>query len=447
LAQSLSQCQGSQPFATITQKLACFHDVQGAVSAAQFYGHVTALAEQLPERGYCINLCENRYLFTVAFCAIVLRGQANLLPPNSADATLAALRAKYDCYCLSELPVVQDDLLSVNPLELELTAQEVASLPPIAADQLAAVCFTSGSTGDSKPILKTWGLFARANEINNRHMLLGLKEHASMLATVPAQHMWGLETSVHLPLLGRLSMSDARPLFPADIVAQLNAMPEPRVLVTTPIHLRALIVSGLKLPRITRILCATSPLPVDLALKVEQATGAQVHEVYGCSEMGSMAIRRPVQSTVWQLFSGFELTAQADGTCLATAAHIPAPNALSDVIELHPGRQFSLLGRKDDMVDIAGKRGSLADLNKVLLQYSGIEDGVIFVPDAQATVQRLVAIVVPGNEYSKATLIGFFRARVDAAFVPRVVREVEKIPRLASGKITRKAMVDLYLET
>ena len=50
--------------------------------------------------------------------------------------------------------------------------------------------------------------------------------------------MYGMELSVLLPLLGGVAVHAAKPFFPADIAAALHAARAPRLLVTTPVHLR-----------------------------------------------------------------------------------------------------------------------------------------------------------------------------------------------------------------
>src|SRR5690606_3995363 len=77
-----------------------------AVSAAEFLDHVRQVAAQLPATAATVNLCENRYMFLVAFCAIVLRGQTNLLPssraPQAADEVMAAHPG---CHVRGDLPL------------------------------------------------------------------------------------------------------------------------------------------------------------------------------------------------------------------------------------------------------------------------------------------------------------------------------------------------------
>ncbi len=70
----------------------------------------------------------------------------------------------------------------------------------------------------------------------------------SLVATVPSQHMYGFETTVLLGLLGGASFATGRPFYPADIVRALELVPQPRILVTTPFHLKMLLESGVDVP-------------------------------------------------------------------------------------------------------------------------------------------------------------------------------------------------------
>ena len=81
-----------------------------------------------------------------------------------------------------------------------------------------------------------------------------------IVATVPPQHMYGLEMSILLPALGDMAVHCGRPMFPQDVAGALADVPEPRVLVTTPVHLRVLSESGIRFPDTALIMSATAPL-------------------------------------------------------------------------------------------------------------------------------------------------------------------------------------------
>src|SRR5580693_5596752 len=73
------------------------------ITVETFLKDVAALAAVLPERGYVVNLCRDRYRFAVGFAAALCRRQVNLLPPYDAPDTLVLLSTDYqDFYCLTD---------------------------------------------------------------------------------------------------------------------------------------------------------------------------------------------------------------------------------------------------------------------------------------------------------------------------------------------------------
>jgi len=62
-----------------------------------------------------------------------------------------------------------------------------------------------------------------------------------------------------------------RPFFPSDICAELEALPRPGGLVTTPVHLRVLLAEASELPAVDFLLCATAPLSPQLAIEARDA--------------------------------------------------------------------------------------------------------------------------------------------------------------------------------
>lgn len=453
----LVQRKAEDSIAYLCQPLAALQGLSGEVFVKQFLQHVHALAEQLPAKTHIINLCGNRYLFLLSICAAVLRQQINLLPPNKNPATQSTLAQRYDdVYVLHDGVAIAQELtdLDISQLNLVGSMQTEFTVPDIALEQLALISFTSGSTGDSKPNLKTWQTLTASTAINQRYMLpdsldageqLRHRQNATqyLLATVPGQHMWGLETSVLMSLFAPVCVMDTRPLFPQDIAVQLQKLPAPRVLVSTPVHLRALVESDLDYPVVATTLCATSPLPHDLAIKTEQTFAGCVREVYGCSEVGSMAVRKTAHESIWQLFAGIDFSC-VDGKVSASAAHIAETIVLQDNLEFVESDRFRLLGRETDMVDIAGKRGSLSEINQLLFGFNGLQDGVVIFPEQRRPVPRLVAIVVLKKGVEAPVLRDYFRQHLDAAFVPRPIFTVDSLPREESGKLSAKRVLELY---
>lgn len=418
-----------------------------AVSAAQFLAHVQQVAADLPAARASVNLCEDRYAFLVAFCAVAVRGQTSLLPSSRAPRAIDEVMAAHPgCYALGDqaLDPAPPGYRQLPTLEAASTPEPCNTWPTIRADQVVAIGYTSGSTGEPSASAKTWESFRISNAGNLGMLDAVIASHFEIVATVPPQHMYGLEMSILLPLLSDAGVHGGRPFFPADVAAALAEVPSPRVLVTTPVHLRALVESGVQLPPIAAIVSATAPLSVALAHHAEQRFCAPLLEVFGSTETCVFASRRPAVDDQWTLYPGASLHPQPDGTAVH-APQLAAPVALADIVSLSDqGRRFRLCGRHADMLEIAGKRASLADLTRRVLAVPGVQDGVVFqLCDADALgVHRLAALVVaPGVD--EQVIVDALRRAVDPLFLPRPLKLVTALPRNETGKLPRAALLAL----
>lgn len=410
-----------------------------AIGPMHFLNDVSQLAARLPGAGHVVNLCSDRYRFTVAFAAALLRRQVNLLPPNQTPAILEQLlRAYPDAYCLTDDADIAPPKKMMFP-ELDPRPSGDIAVPSVPVDQVAAILLTSGSTGESLPHAKSWGGLVRSARAELARLDLKGPANTAIIGTVPPQHMYGLESTVLLAMQGGFALHAARPFYPADVCAELEAIPRPRVLVTTPVHLRALVAESAALPAVDLLVCATSPLSPQLAAAAEARFGAPLYEIYGCTEAGQTATRRTVATPEWQTFPGIALRQDERGTWVK-GGNVDSEVLLNDCLELRDAECFLLHGRNADLVNIAGKRTSLGNLNYHLNSIEGVRDGVFVIPEEQAdTVTRLVAFVVaPG--VTRETLLHALRQRIDAAFLPRPLHMVASLPRNTTGKLPREAI-------
>lgn len=427
---------------------------QGVVTRQQFADAALRWAAQLPDTPLAMNVCPERGAFMVAFCAVLARGGTNLLPQDALPLTLARLREHWPGACTirdrARDRVPADGLAEdyVCDVALLLGSGAVAAggsaaagrAWQLAADHVAAVPFTSGSTGAPQPQPKRWGAMQFVAAATEARFFAAMPRYG-IVATVPSQHMYGLEMTLMLALGGRAVVAADRPLLPADVAAALRRLPAPRVLVTTPVHLRALVRAEQQLPELALIVSATAPLSTTLAAMTETLLRAPVHEVYGCTEAGALATRRTVDGDVWQLLDGIRIAPTAgDDAGAVDGPHLVSPVVLPDRIACVDTQRFQLLGRRSDMVNVGGKRASLAALNQKLLEVTGVLDGVIFTPEgAEDEIGRLCGLVVTDGR-SERDVLRELALRVDAVFLPRPFTRVEKIARTAVGKIPRSQL-------
>lgn len=401
----------------------------------------SALAARLPDGPAALNLCERRDNFLLAFVALLIRGEVCLLPPSRAPAVVAEVMAGHPgAYRLD------DDLVERSRDAPPPDPPDRLHVPRFPSDRVVVIGFTSGSTGRPQPHPKTWGAFVAATAFNAARIREALQSESEpalpwVLATVPPQHMYGMELSVLLPLLGGVGIHAARPLYPADIAAALEELPLPRILVTTPVHLRALLHSQQSLPPLEIVVSATAPLDRDTAAAVERRYGAALVEFFGSTETCVIASRRTACEDAWRPYPGVSLQ-PVDGGTQVGAPWFAAPVLLQDVLDIGDGGRFVVRGRNGDLVEVGGKRASLGDLTQRLLAVPGVTDAVVFQLDrAQgAAVQRLAALVVAEGLTEAQVLAGLGPA-VDPVFLPRPLVRVRQLPRNELGKLPREQLL------
>ncbi len=422
--------------------LLSWHD-RDNVTSDGFLTSVGVLAEKLLDKPYVINLCEDRYLFLVGFAAALVRDQVTLLCPDRAPKTLERMVCDYsDCYCLTDRGKTVPGVECFDICRFDGGECLSPPIPSIPASRTAVIAFTSGSTGRPNPHPKTWGSLVTV--ARKTGAALGLKDCDAMgiVATVPPQHMYGLETSIMLPTQYGFGIHAGRPFFPEDIRSALGMISCRRILVTTPLHIRACVSERTRLPPIEFILSATAPLPVSLAREAEDLFETQVREVYGFTEAGTLATRRTVGGKQWRVLEGLGLQ-QAAGGCYLHAPYLLEPVLFPDVITPDGTCEFSLDGRTSDLVNIGGLRASLGDLNHKLNEIDGVSDGVFFTPeDDESQIGRLKAFVVaPGRTVRE--ILAELQTRIDPVFMPRYLYKVDALPRNETGKLPREALLKL----
>jgi len=404
----------------------------GAVRGrAQFAREVRRLASQLPPAGWVVNRCSGRYSFTVAFAAAALTRRGNLLPPSAVALPEAIARQFPDAFD------IDDGYVAAALVRTADTACDAdAPLPEWPPEQVAAVVFTSGSSGVPQAHHKTWGALSTSARLAVARLHAGAPPNT--LATVPSQHMYGLETTVVAALAAGGSFYDGPTLFPRDVAAGLALLPAPRMLVTTPFHLRHLLETDVELSPLATIVSATAPLDAALAMRAEARFATTVQEIYGCTEGGVLATRRTVSEESWLPQPGFSF-GDAESGAWVDAQHLPPRTRLADRLAVEADGRFRLVGRSDDLVKVAGKRGSMAEVTRLLRSLPGVEDAAVFQPEDGGAGRLAAFIVAPGC--TEAALRHELSARLDPAFLPRPLRIVPSLPHDALGKLPRESLL------
>jgi acyl-coenzyme A synthetase/AMP-(fatty) acid ligase len=407
------------------------------IDAVEFRARTASLAAAIPAGGNVVNLCSGRYRFAAAFCAALARAATTLLPSShSAGAVAELVAANPGCTVIDDA-----DFDDAGPAD-QIDAR------PHAPEFTAAIGHTSGSTGVPSAHPKRWSGLQASTALNAAAIRDALGRSFPdarpwIVATVPPQHMYGLEISILLPLLAGFGIHCGKPLLPADVGIALSEVPPPRVLVSTPVHLRALVDSAVSFPEVAIVVSATAPLPRELARRIETRLGAVLIEFFGSTETCVIATRRTAREDWWRTYSGVRLQPGRSGTNVS-APWLTGDQHLHDIVEIRDDGSFAIIGRGSDIIEVAGKRASLADLTWRLQSLDGVEDAVVFQPPVRedGVAGRCAALVVaPGLRPRE--LARRMRSVVDAVFVPRPIIIVPKLPRNEVGKLPRERLLEL----
>jgi acyl-coenzyme A synthetase/AMP-(fatty) acid ligase len=415
------------------------------IDAVTFLAEAAAVAATLPHRAQAVNLCRDRYVFALGLAAALLRCQVSLLAGATAPGTLARLtRDSRDSYILTDMAAESLDGtgLPIHRIAVPDVAPPLARVPDIPDSQAAIVVLTSGSTGTPMATRKSWGELVTRSRAAAARFDLRSDVPETLLGTVPQGHMYGLETTILLPLHAGIASWCGRSFYPADIAATLQTLSGRRTLVTTPLHLRALLHEPPPARPPDRIISATAPLEREMARQAERAWGSAVFEILGASELGSFASRRSAQTADWTLYPGLSLHRAGTGELVLQAPHAASRPLADRILPAEDRLHFRLLGRAGDVVKRGGLRASLEGLGQILLGIPGVEDGAFLAPDDldENPSVRLAAFAVAPS-HTPSSLMMALRAELEPAFLPRPLVLLDAMPRDALGKLPRAALL------
>ncbi len=381
--------------------------------------------------------------------AVSVREQGGF--PIAAEVTAAARQTRG-----ARVLAVVDELGAViDSSPLQPGAQSLPS-----GSDLAAVLYTSGSTGEPKGALVRHGLAAAM--ARNLADLLGPDAAAPYGLIVPASHAFGLGCLLAGLVSGACAvLVDAT----ASIEPLLRALERhrARVLHGSPALFGRLLRSAVK-PPIRTGFTAGSHCPPDV-LEAFDGRGARLLNLYGMTEIGAASSCRRDDSpgvryaTVGRALSGYELRT-VDGEIEVKSDYLPGayhgrpwgPDELSedgwfrtgDMGEIDAEGNLRIAGRSKEVAHVGGFNVFPAEVETFLLGHPAIAQAAVIGVPHEVMGETLQAFVVPAaeEEIDPREVVQFARAGIAGYKVPYSVRVVEELPLLPSGKADRRALAE-----
>lgn len=357
-----------------------------------------------------------------------------------------------------------------------LAAKPDPAIAPRMASDIAAILYTSGTTGRSKGAMLSHGnLTSNAQELNR---LWGFTPEDVLLHALPVFHVHGLFIALHTAFLSAAT-TIFLPSFDADQVKAL--LPKATVLMGVPTFYTRL----LALPEFGAADCGSvrlfisgsAPMLAETHRQFEARTGQIVLERYGMTEAGIITSNpldgERMAGTVGYPLPGIDLRiADEQGNPLPHnipgVIEIKGPNVFGgywrmpektaqefrddgwfitgDVAVKSPDDRVTIVGRAKDLIISGGYNIYPKEIESVLDAVVGVaETAVIGVPDPDFG-ESVVALVVAEKTLapSLADLETCVREQLARFKHPRKIILVEDLPRNAMGKVQKNVLRDLY---
>jgi 3-hydroxymyristoyl/3-hydroxydecanoyl-(acyl carrier protein) dehydratase len=375
--------------------------------------------------------------FAAALFGLWQAGKQAWLPGDLTPASQQALRTRVDGFAGDGMAV--DGLPRIEPAAVPARAEHALD-----ADAQQLVVFTSGSTGVPQALPKR--LRQLFDEITALEQAFGgVAPGAAVLASVSAQHVYGLLFRVLWPLATGRPLQ-AQSLVVLEDLAELAPPGSPAILIASPAHLSRLPLQAQ--PGVAQLFSSGAPLPDAALPDCLRVFGRAPIEVYGSSETGGVAWRQrnPGAPTFWQALPGVEWRLEDDALWLRSphlddADWMPSADRAAAV-----EGGFELRGRADRIVKIAEKRVSLTAV-ETALRASRLLADLRLLPMTEPR-EQLAVVAVPSeagwrlhDEQGKRALAEALRAClvdvVERVALPRRFRFLPELPVNAMAKATQ----------
>lgn len=355
----------------------------------------------------------------------------------------------------------------------------VQSLP----DDLAAILYTSGTTGRSKGAMLSHRNLSSNAEVLNKYW--GWRPDDVLLHMLPIFHVHGLFVASHGALLAGARMIWLPKL---DIEKALHYLPQSTVLMGVPTYYVRLLNDA----RFTRELCSrmrlfisgSAPLLTETFEAFKERIGQPILERYGMSETIMLtsnpydtALGERVGGTVGQPLPGVMVRVVDDtetelGVGEIGNVQVRGPNVFSGYWRMPektreeftadgwfrtgdvgrwggdsaPANYLSIVGRSKDLIISGGFNIYPKEIELLIDDMPGVDESAVIGVAHPDFGEAVVAVVVPkaGASLDAAAMIADMKTRMANFKVPKHIYVVDQLPRNTMGKVQKNILRTQY---
>jgi malonyl-CoA/methylmalonyl-CoA synthetase len=342
-------------------------------------------------------------------------------------------------------------------------------------DDLAVICYTSGTTGRSKG-----AMISHENLLSNARTLVaqwGFSRNDVLLHALPLYHIHGLFVALHCALLSGARIL-LQPKFDAGVA--LAALGRATVMMGVPtFYTRLLAESTLDRDAVRNVrlfVSGSAPLLTETFEHFEARTGQRILERYGMTETGMIA-SNPLHGerragTVGPPLPGVSVrVTQDDGTCATEGAigtvEVKGPNVFQgywrmpektaqefrdgyfitgDLGLIEPDGYVRLVGRAKDMIISGGLNVYPKEIESLIDAVPGVIESAVFAVPHPDFGEAVAAAVTrePGASVDADAIVATLRPQLASFKMPKRVFIVDELPRNAMSKVQKNVLRERY---
>ena len=442
----------------------------------------SALQKLLPAPGSRIALCAGNHAdHLTAYVAILVSGFV-WVPLNPANGrrlnSKIAQKAKPDLVLVDRASIDRapdsDQLRELETLQAEpLEFRPTHALP----DEVAAIKFTGGTSGEPKGVIQTHGNMLAV--IENMQSFYQYDRSDCNLAVAPLTHGSSHYIFPVLAAGGRHRFLHDRSA--AAIVAALRDNTTITFMPPTLIYklLQVPDLSPEQFPRLRHLTYSAAPMPVDRIIEAQTAFGPCISSLYGQTEapmsicaLGVQEMQDPVlrgkagkacSNSCVRIVdaAGVEVAAGTVGNIevegpIVMQAYLDEPDLTDatlrdgwlrtgDLGSLDESGYLTLSGRASEVIITGGFNVYPAEIENVLARAPGVQECCVYGVDDSYWGERIEAVIVTvaGCDQSERGILEFVKNELGAVRTPKALYVVDALPRNAVGKVVRRDMPGL----
>ena len=348
-------------------------------------------------------------------------------------------------------------------------------------DDVAMLCYTSGTSGRPKGVASTHANIAHSAAAYEQWMDIG--DDDVFLASAPIFHVTGLIAGLALTYRSGMPMVLFHRFHPEVCLEQIEThRPTFTIMATT--AYQALVqepsAANRDLTSLTKVYSGGAPVTATIDRQWRELTGSGIRNVYGLTETtgpthaipldidgpldpdsGAMAVGLPLPGVEARLVddsTGHDVEVGSQGELwikgpMVMSGYWQLPEATSeafvedyfrtgDVAKQDEAGYYYVIDRLKDMINAAGYKVWPREVEDYLLQHREIrEAAVVGIPDEyRGESVKAFVVLQDGSDLTPESIIAFAKSQMAAYKYPRLVEIVQALPKTTTGKVLRREL-------